>query len=116
MDVMKKIYLLLASISVISLAYASPEGETSVVDLDGGSYMCNGKPINYETDEATIQGNCKDYKLRKQRTSTSTKNLDDENHVTSLSRVHFTTDDGTKLQCYYRNKKLSKCKLAQGRG
>lgn len=112
---MKKFVLILSSLLLASAVYASPEGETAVVDLDGGNYMCNGKPINYETDETTIQANCKDYKLRKQRTSTSNKNLDDENHVTSLSRVHFTTDDGTKLQCYYRNKKLSKCKLSQGR-
>lgn len=119
---MKKLLLL----TVCGLVGVSANAYTTV-NLNTSSYSCNGVKITSNTTESTIQSNCKNYKVKYSQDdisdddSTSPDNLQPnipvvdisaDDDVNSLARFRFVTDQGQKMECFYKNSKLYKCKIS----
>lgn len=116
---MKK--LLTIGLLAISYAYAT----NNAIDLNTSDYTCNGKKITYGMTENEVKNICRNYKVRFDRkvmneqietdeyensnskmVQTQTKNINSTNEA----RARFSTDNGTILECFYKDKVLYKCK------
>ncbi len=114
---MKKILLTLAGITLISSANAY-----TTENLNKVNYTCNGTKITYNSTKSTIQNNCSHYSVKYSRQVVGGNNAttnysnqpslptDSANDVANLAKVKFTTDNGTKMECFYKESKLYKCK------
>jgi fructose-specific phosphotransferase system component IIB len=117
---MKKILLLTVCSLGIANAYTT-------INLNTSSYSCNGIKITSDTTESVVQGNCKNYKVKYTQDivggddGASSHNLQPitpvvepltDDDVNNLARVRFITDQGQKMECFYKNNKLYKCKIS----
>ena len=113
---MKKIFstFILVSISTTVLAYTTE-------DLNANAYYCNSKRISYNSTESMIKANCANYHVKYSQQVVSGQSADDTYHnqptvddenqdINLLAKVKFTTDNGTRMECFYRQSKLYKCK------
>lgn len=100
----------------------------TTINLNASNYSCNKVKINSNTTESVIQNNCKNYKVKYSQdivggnqgvNSYNNQPVDpvdeatSDDDVTNLARVRFTTDQGVKMECFYKNSKLYKCKVAK---
>lgn len=120
---MRKILLLTIGSWGIAYAYTT-------INLNTSSYSCNGVKITNDTMESIVQNNCKNYKVKYTQDivggddGASPHNLQPitpvvepltDDDVNNLARVRFITDQGQKMECFYKNSKLYKCKVSQGK-
>ena len=118
---MKKILLLTICSLGIANAYTT-------INLNTSNYSCNGVKITSDTTESVVQSNCKSYKVKYTQNivggddGASSHNLQPitpvvapltNDDVNNLARVRFVTDQGQKMECFYKNSKLYKCKVHQ---
>lgn len=92
------------------------------VNLNKQAFMCNSTKVTPQIAESTIAANCKNVSQKNDKQITSGHNAgnlrgsdqisqdDPDPTIANLQKIRFTTDDGTKLRCYYDNSKLVKCK------
>lgn len=120
---MKKILLM----TLCGLGAVSANAYTTV-NLDTSNYSCNGVKITSNTTESIVQSNCKNYKVKYSQNdvsdddSTSPDSLQPnipvvdisaDEDVNTFARFRFITDQGQKMECFYKNSKLYKCKISQ---
>jgi hypothetical protein len=118
---MKKLLL-----SIIGVTIATANAYTTV-NLNNGNYSCNNIHITTSTTESTVQSNCKNYSIRYSEDvvggddGANSHNLQPvvpvvepmtDDDVRRLAKVKFTTDQGQKMECFYKNSKLYKCKAS----
>lgn len=119
---MKKLLLGIIGVTIVTTANAY-----TTVNLNSGNYSCNNIRINTHTTESTIQSNCKNYTIKYSEDvvggddGASSHNLQPvvpvvepmtDDDVRRLAKVKFTTDQGQKMECFYKNGKLYKCKAS----
>lgn len=92
------------------------------IDLSQQKFTCKGVMLSNSTTSAIISQNCKNVKVRTDKQITSGHNAGDlrgsdlieeddtDPTIANLQKVSFYTDDGSHLNCYYKNNKLYKCK------
>lgn len=120
---MKKILLM----TLCGLGAVSANAYTTV-NLDTSNYSCNGVKITSNTTESIVQSNCKNYKVKYSQNdvsdddSTSPDSLQPnipvvdisaDEDVNTFARFRFITDQGQKMECFYKNSKLYKCKISK---
>lgn len=120
---MKKILLM----TLCGLGAVSANAYTTI-NLDTSNYSCNGVKITSSTTESIIQSNCKNYKVKYSQNDISDDdstspdslqpnipvvNIPADDDVNNLARFRFTTDQGQKMECFYKNSKLYKCKISK---
>ena len=120
---MKKMLLM----TLCGLGVASASAYTTI-NLDTSNYSCNGVKITSSTTESIVQSNCKNYKVKYSQDdvsdddSTSPDSLQPnipvvdipaDDDVNTLARFRFITDQGQKMECFYKNNKLYKCKISE---
>lgn len=118
---MKKLLL-----SIIGVTIATANAYTTV-NLNNGNYSCNNVRITTSTTESTVQSNCKNYSIKYSEDvvggddGASSHNLQPvvpvvepmtDDDVRRLAKVKFNTDQGQKMECFYKNSKLYKCKVS----
>lgn len=109
--------------SLCGFTFVISAGAYTTENLAKISYTCNGVRISYDSTESMIQNNCSNYKVKYSTQvtggDTTTNSFNEQpsipadntgNDVSHLARVKFTTDNGTKMECFYREAKLYKCK------
>lgn len=99
----------------------------TTINLNSANYSCNGVKITSDTTESIVASNCKNYKVKYtqdvvggddgagshnlQPTIPVVQTMTDDD-INNLARVRFITDQGQKMECFYRNSKLYKCKIS----
>lgn len=94
----------------------------NTVNLSSTKYSCNGNQITQNTAESTLMM-CKN---ANKQTSVDVAHDNDHNHVSGgdsdqiqdddiqtkdnvFDKISFISDNNIKMQCYYKNNKLTKC-------
>lgn len=92
---MKKIFTLAAIISISNIAYAD-----QVVNLNITNLMCGKYKITTSSTPSELKTNCKVVKSKTEK-----------EFFGKEDKVKFNTDDGSYVECKFRNDKLSRCKF-----
>ena len=101
----------------------------TTIDLNTSNYSCNGIKIVDNMEQAVLKQNCKKYSIKRSYTVHGENDIDNnQDHQvsstqlvtinnkqsshksTQVTRVSFFSDQGRKMECFFEDGKLYKCK------